>query len=57
MKHYTVNVKGNVVSEAKAAGYYAYYADGITAIEIKATNKKIARSIASNFGSVEFIFE
>jgi len=60
---YTVNVAdatGQVVGEAKAAGYHAYHAytaNGVTAIEIKARNRIKARSIASQFGKVLYIFE
>ncbi len=52
----TVNVKGNVVNAAKAAGYHAYYANGVTAIETKTYDKEQARKIAERFGRVLYIF-
>ena len=53
---YTCNVQGNVVTAAENAGYHAYYADGVTAIEIPATSKRDARRIAAQFGKVLYVF-
>jgi hypothetical protein len=57
LRSYTCNVQGDCVVEAKDAGYHAYYASGVTAIEVKAKNKRGAWSIASRFGKVLYIFE
>ena len=57
MKSFTVNVQGNVVNEAKAEGYRAYYANDVTAIEIKTLTKKDAKHMAEIFGQVLYIFE
>jgi hypothetical protein len=60
MNSYTVNVSdnsGDARENAKEAGYHAYSASGITAIEIKAANKKEAKAIASQFGKVLYVFE
>jgi hypothetical protein len=57
IKHYTVNTQGNNVAAAKSAGYRAYYANGITAIEITAVSKNVAKHIGEEFGKVLFIFE
>jgi len=39
------------------AGYHAYHANGITAIETKTRNRNEARYIASQFGKVLYIYE
>lgn len=59
MNSYTVNVSGNKVNIAKMNGYHAYYSEytNVTAIEIKAIDKKTAKHIASRFGKVLFCFE
>lgn len=57
LKSFTCNVQGNVVDQAKQAGYHAYYANGVTAIEVKALNARAARSIAQHFGKVLHVFE
>jgi hypothetical protein len=54
---WTCNVAGNVVQRAKDAGYHAYYASGVTAIEIGPCSKSAAHRIASQFGTVLYIFE
>lgn len=54
---YTVNVAGNVVRKAKEHGWHAYYANGVTAIEIPAANKKAAKDAAEWFGwKVLYVF-
>ena len=59
MRHkYTVNCAGNIVNEAKAAGFHAYYANGITAVEITAISKAQAHKIASANGwRALYVFE
>ena len=57
LKHYTVNVSGDKVVMAKEKGYHAYYANNVTAIEIMAFNKRRAKKIASQFGTVLYVFE
>lgn len=52
--NWTCNVKGNCVYSAKAAGFHAYHANGVTAVEVKAAS---ARAIASRFGEVLYVFE
>ncbi len=52
----TVNVRGNVVKQAKAAGYHAYYANGVTAVEVKTYDESKARMIAEQFGKVLYMF-
>lgn len=47
---YTVNCRGNIVSKAKSKGYHAYYANGVTAVEIKADSKAEALRIARRYG-------
>ena len=42
---YTVNTLGNNVEVAKNAGFNAYHANGVTAIEVPAKNKAEARQI------------
>jgi hypothetical protein len=56
LQGYTVNVLGNHVTNAKAKGYHAYYANNVTAIEIKAKSKEEAASIARQFGRVLYVF-
>lgn len=56
LKSFTCNVQGNVVDQAKQA-YHAYYANGVTAIEIKALNARAARALAQHFGKVLYVFE
>lgn len=53
---YTCNVRGNVVAEAKDAGYNAYFANGTTAIEIPAATKSEATALAARFGKVQYVF-
>jgi hypothetical protein len=58
MRTYTVNVNGDKVQEAKSLGLHAYYADGVTAIEVPAENKWDARSKATIHGFVVlYVFE
>jgi len=58
MKSFTVNTSGNNVQIAKRCGYHAYYANGVTAIEVKAKNKRDARSIVTKLGvQVLYVFE
>lgn len=58
MYSYTVNVEGDKTKEAKLAGFHAYYANGVTAVEIQARNRKQARDIAVlNGWKVLYIFE
>lgn len=59
MKSYTINVKGNLVNLAKEKGYNAYYADNITAIEIKANNKIEAKRIIKRITNAKicYVFE
>lgn len=42
---YTVNTLGNNVELAKLHGLNAYYANGVTAIEVPAMNAREARAI------------
>ena len=56
--YYTVNVNGDKVQEAKSLGLHAYYANGITAIEIAAENAQDAKQIATTHGFVVlYVFE
>ena len=61
MKSYTVNTEGNNVNLAKEYGYHAYYANGITAIEIRAENEikaeYIAQRIIGKHKKVYYVFE
>jgi hypothetical protein len=59
MTTWTVNVEGgaNTVSLAKFAGYNAYHATGVAAIEIPASNKGDAKKIARQFGRVLYVYE
>lgn len=60
LRSFTVNVRGGsiIVSRAKAAGFHAYHANGVAAIEIKALNKTEAERIARVFSSrVYYVFE
>jgi hypothetical protein len=52
----TANVLGDCVQAAKQQGYHAYYANGVTAVETRATTGQAARKIAAQFGTVLFIF-
>lgn len=46
MKTYTCNViNGDFREQAENAGYHAYYANGTTAIEVKATGKIHAKEL------------
>jgi hypothetical protein len=58
---WTVNVLGNCVEEAEAAGYHAYGASCqgqyTTAIEIPASSKDEAIRKASKFGKVAIAYE
>lgn len=56
-KHYTCNVRGDKVRKAKERGYHAYYANGVTAIEITAHSKSTVRRIISKWAEVLYIFE
>lgn len=53
---WTCNVRGNVVADAKEAGYNAYFANGVTAIEIPASSKAEATQKARQFGTVLYVF-
>ena len=54
---WTVNVAGNQVANAKAEGYNAYHASGVTAVEIPATGKADAGRKARKAGfKVLFVF-
>ena len=61
MKSYTVNTEGNNVNTAMVLGYNAYYADGVTAIEVHANNKQgartLVRSIIGAALKIYYIFE
>lgn len=58
MNHYTVNTSGNNVTYAKECGYNAYYANNVTAIEIKSSSKSEAKRIAESMGfKVLYVFE
>ena len=61
MKSYTVNTEGNNVDVAKRLGFHAYYADGVTAIEVHAKDKRearsIVRSIIGNVPKIYYVFE
>ena len=55
---YTVNVRGGMVSVAEIMGWHAYYANGVTAIEIPATSEQDARHKAERVGlEVLYVFE
>jgi len=55
---YTVNVKGGMVSTAEIVGWHAYYANGVTAVEIQATSKQDAKRKAERVGlEVLYVFE
>lgn len=54
---FTVNTQGNNVEIAKNKGYHAYYANGVTAIEVKAKSKKEAKRKISFFAKVLYVFE
>jgi hypothetical protein len=56
-KFYTCSVCGDVKDLAAVYGYHAYYADGVTVIEIRARDKREARLLAGFFGSVLYVFE
>lgn len=56
-KFYTCSVCGDVRDLAIACGYHAYYAGGVTAIEIRARDEREARRLAGFFGSVLYVFE
>lgn len=54
----TINVRGNVVAQAEAAGYHAYYADGVTAVEVGKVTEREAHGIARVMGWIVLhIFE
>ena len=56
----TVNIEdkdGSGIQLALQAGYHAYHANGITAIETKARDRAEARRIASQFGKILYIYE
>lgn len=55
-KSYTVNILGEL-SKKDTYPYNSYYANGVTAIELKAKDKREARQIASQFGKVLYVFE
>ena len=57
MGNWTVNIEGNVVQAAKAAGYHAYTADGVTAIEVGYCSKNEAHRRGAQFGRVLYVFE
>ena len=58
LKSYTVNTEGNNIRLANLAGYHAYYADNVTAIELKAVDKNRAKLLIKNLGlKVLYIFE
>jgi hypothetical protein len=58
MKKYTVNTSGDNVGLAERLGYHAYYANGVTAIELQSSNKANARKLIASLGlKVLFIFE
>lgn len=46
----TVNVKGDQRDRADELGYHAYYADGVTAIEIQSTSVPNAMNMAEIHG-------
>lgn len=57
MNGYTVNTEGDNRDIARSAGYHAYYANGVTAIEITAQNKREAGNKARALGcKVLYIF-
>jgi hypothetical protein len=57
-KHYTVNTLGDNRITAGRAGYHAYYANDVTAIEVQAKNKKEAGRIVRALGLIVlYIFE
>jgi hypothetical protein len=47
---FTVNVRGDCKDLAINRGFHAYYANGITAIEIESNSKKEAASKIINLG-------
>lgn len=47
MRTYTVNTEGDNVDWANFHGYHAYYANGVTAIEIPAQDENDAREIVN----------
>ena len=62
-KHYTVNTLGDNRIVAGRAGYHAYYANGVTAIEVQAKNKKeagpfdeLVMKVAAIHGTERLIF-
>ncbi len=55
-ENYTVNVSGDKVNTASGFGYHAYYANGVTAVEIPNVTKAEAHRIASQIGKVLYIF-
>lgn len=57
MRWYTCNVEGNVVAMAESAGYHAYYANGVTAIEVRAKSKTEAAKVAGRLAKVLHVFE
>ena len=61
MKSYTVNTEGDNVDTAKRLGFHAYYADGVTAIEVHANGKqgaaRIVRNIIGSKPQIYYIFE
>jgi len=58
MKSFTVNTSGNNVQMAKDHGYHAYYANGVTAIEVKASNVANAKRIIKLMRlNVLYVFE
>lgn len=57
---YTVNIRDpnkEGMELAKAAGYHAYHARGVTAIETLAKEPDKAENIAQDFGEVLYVFE
>jgi len=60
MRTYTCNVIDPEEFGLRAAhrdGYKAYAADGVTAVEIKASSAKVAGNMARRYGRVSYVFE
>ena len=55
---YTVNVRGSRISVAEIMDWHAYYANGVTAIEIPAANEQDAKAKATRLDlDVLYVFE
>lgn len=57
MRWYACGVIGDAAASAREHGFVAYYAGGVTTIEIRAISRLEAERIAGCFGDVLYILE